>query len=198
LNPVPETHEHPQRVLRGSFLEWLWRLGDLPCEVIDFTDLPVGSRKAFSPSLLSPKDIVANAMWDHAEALDAITRSHCRSLWRQLRRENAPLRIVDADGLRSAPITFFDQHLLSYAKTSWQKSARIIGKTMADWAFPLMESGEPYFQAGDAILAARIIALVELGVLEGHGDLMNVQQSEVRLPSQLPLRRRTTPGLRVP
>jgi hypothetical protein len=41
---------------------------------------------------------------------------------------------------------------------------------------------EPYFQAGDAILAARIIALVELGVLEARGNLMNIRQSEVRLP----------------
>jgi hypothetical protein len=34
------------------------------------------------------------------------------------------------------------------------------------------------------ILAARIIALVELGVLEGRGDLSNIQGSEVRLSSQ--------------
>jgi hypothetical protein len=64
--------------------------------------------------------------------LDAAARSHCHSLWRQLRAENAPLRVVDADGLRSAPITFFDQQLLSFAKASWQKPARIIGYTLAE------------------------------------------------------------------
>jgi hypothetical protein len=36
----------------------------------------------------------------------------------------------------------------------------------------------------DLILAARIIALVEFGVLEGRGDLMNIQGSEVRLRNQ--------------
>jgi hypothetical protein len=167
-----------------GFLEWLWRLGDLPCEAIDFTDLPVGSRRAFSPSLLSPKDIVANAVWDCAEALDAAARSHFHSLWRRLRDENAPLRVVDADGLRSAPITFFDQQLLSFASADWQKPARIIGDTIGEWCWPSMEPMEPYFQAGDGILAARIIALVELGVLEGHGNLMNIQQSRVRLRNQ--------------
>jgi hypothetical protein len=168
-----------------GFLEWLWRLGDLPCEVIDLADMPVGSRRrAFTLGVLPPEEIAANALWDRAEALDATARSHCHSLWRQLRVENAPLRVVDADGLRSAPITFFDQQLLSYAKASWQRPARIIYYTMADWAFPPMEPQEPYFQAGDAILAARIIALVELGVLEGRGDLMNVRQSEVRLRDQ--------------
>jgi hypothetical protein len=166
-----------------GFLEWLWRLGDLPCELVDLTDMPVGShRRAFSLALLSPKEVAANAVWDRAKALDAITRSHCNRLWRRLRLENAPLRVVDARGLQSAPITFFDQQLLSFVSADWQKPARIIYYyTMADWAFPPMEPQEPYFQAGDAILAARIIALVELGVLEGRGDLMNIQQSEVRL-----------------
>jgi len=69
---------------------------------------------------------------------------------------------VDADGLRSAPITFFDQHLLSFAKPSWQKPARIIGEVIAEWVGPPIE---PYFQGGDGILAVRVIALVEAGML---------------------------------
>jgi hypothetical protein len=87
----------------------------------------------------------------------------------------------DADGLRSAPITFFDQQLLSFAKATWQKPARIIGETMAEWVGPPME---PYFQAGDGILAARVFALVDAGVLEGRGDLTDIRQSEVRLRDQ--------------
>jgi hypothetical protein len=165
-----------------GFLEWLLRLGDLPCAVIDFTDLPVGShRRALSPSLLSPKEIAANAVWDRAGALDAESRLHFHGIWRRLRDENAPLRVVDADGLRSALITFFDQQLLSFAKTDWQKPARIIGYTMTEWAWPSEPTEEPYFQAGDAILAARIAALVELGVLEACGNPMDIQQSKVRL-----------------
>jgi hypothetical protein len=129
-----------------GFLEWLWRLGDLPCEVVDFTNMPDGHRlPAFSLAVLSPKEIAANAFWDRSEALDAIARSHCRRLWRHLRAENAPLRVVDADGLRSAPITFFDQQLLSFAKASWQKSSRIIGETCAEWAVPKKDPNEPYF-----------------------------------------------------
>jgi hypothetical protein len=170
-----------------GFLEWLWRLGDLPCEVVDLTDMPVGShRRAFSLSLLSPGEVEANAVWDRAKALDAITRSHCHRLWRRLRLENAPLRVVDARGLRSAPITFFDQQLLSFASADWQQPARIIGHTIGEQAWPSMEPMEPFIQAGDGILAARIIALVDLGVLEGRGNLMNLQQSKVRLRNQAP------------
>ena len=165
-----------------GFLEWLWRLGDLPCEVIDLADTPVGSRQgAFTLSLLSGEEIAANAVWRRAEAVDAVTRSHCHSLWCRLRVENAPLRVVDAEGLRSVPITFFDQQLLSFAKASWQKPARLIGRAIADWVGPPME---PYFQSGDGILAARVIALVELGALEGRGNLMDIRQGEVRLANQ--------------
>ena len=163
-----------------GFLEWLWRLGNLPCEVIDFTDMPVaGTRhRAFSLFLLYPEEIVDNGVWDRAQPLDAAARERYHGHWRQLRAENAPLRVVDAKGLRSAPITFFDQQLLSFAKAWWQKPARIIGETMAAFHGPPME---PYYQAGDWLLAARVIALVEAGVLEGRGDLWNIQQSEVRL-----------------
>jgi len=163
-----------------GFLEGLWRLGDLPCEVIDFTDMPVGGtrNRAFSLFLLFPEEIVDNGVWDRAQPLDAAARERYHGHWRQLRAENAPLRVVDAEGLRSAPITFFDQQLLSFAKAWWQKPARIIGETMAELHGPPME---PYYQAGDWLLAARVIALVEAGVLEGRGDLWNIQQSEVRL-----------------
>jgi len=116
-----------------GFLEWLWRLGDLPCEVIDLTDMPVGSRhRAFSLVLLHPEEIADNGVWDRAQPLDAAARERYHGLWRGLRAENAPVRVVDAEGLRSAPITFFDQRLLSSAKAWWQKPARIIGETLAE------------------------------------------------------------------
>jgi hypothetical protein len=165
-----------------GFLDWLLHVGDLPCEVIDFTDLPVGShRRALSPSMLSPREIAANSVWGLAKVLGADARAHFHRLWRRLRDQNAPLRVVDADGLRSAPITFFDRQLLSFAKTDWQKPARIIGNTLMEWA---CEPTEPYFQAGDRILAARIAVLVELGVLEARGNPMDIRQSQVRLCNQ--------------
>jgi hypothetical protein len=164
-----------------GFLEWLWRLGDLPCEVIDLTDMPVGSRRrALSLSLLEAEEIASVRLWDRAEPLDVAARERHHGLWRRLRAENAPLRVVDADGLRSAPITFFDHQLLSFANATWQKPARIIGAVIGEQVAP-WPSMEPYFQAGDGILAERIIALVEAGVLEGRGDLMDIRKSEVRL-----------------
>jgi hypothetical protein len=41
---------------------------------------------------------------------------------------------------------------------------------------------EPYFQAGDGILADRVVALVKLGLLGGRGNLHDIRDSEVRIP----------------
>jgi hypothetical protein len=165
-----------------AFLEWLWRLGGLPCDVIDLTDMPVGSRRrAFLLGLLDAEEIADNRLWDRAEPLETAARERYLSLWRQVRAENAPLRVVDADGLRSAPITFFDQQLISFARPSWQKAVRLVGAVMVEWVGPPME---PYFQVGDGILAARIPVLVEQGLLEGRGNLHDMRASEVRLPNR--------------
>ena len=173
-----------------GFLEWLWRVDKLPCEVVDLTDMTVVLRRkdgnptrpvrALSLALLSPEEIIDNRLFDRAELLGSTARDQYHSIWRRLRAEDAPLRVVNTDGLVSAPITFFDPLLLSCAQESWQKAARVVGEALAKW------SDDALFQAGDLILSARIIALVELGVLEGRGNLMNIQQSEVRLPNQAP------------
>ena len=117
----------------------------MPCEVIDLTHMPVGSHPSASlRGLPRAEKIASNGIWDHAEPLDIACRERYHDLWRRLRAENAPLRVVDADGLRSAPITFFDQQLLAFGNASWQKPARIIGETMREW---ISAPTEPYFQA---------------------------------------------------
>jgi hypothetical protein len=165
-----------------AFLEWLWRLGEQPCEVIDLTDMPVGKRRrAFSLSLLDPEEIVDDGLLDRTKHLDASACERYRGLWHRLRAENAPLRVVGPDGLQSARLTYFDAQLMSFAKPSWQWAVRLVGEVMMEWVGPEME---PYFQAGDGILANRVVALVEAGLLEGRGNLLNMRDSEVRLANQ--------------
>jgi hypothetical protein len=96
--------------------------------------------------------------------------------------ENAPLRVIDEKlELKSAPITFFDNLLLSCAKADyWMKSARVIGEAMITFG----EGGR--YQAGDHILAARLRALADSGALESQGDLYQIRFSEVRLPGPSP------------
>jgi hypothetical protein len=165
-----------------GFLEWLLRLGGQPCEVADLTDIRVGKRRPFSLSQLDPEEIVDDGLLDRTRHLDAVARERHLGTWRQLRHENAPLRVVGPDGIQSAQLSYFDAQLLSHAKPSWQKPARIIGEVICEWVAPELEPHEPYFQAGDGVLAARILVLVEQGLLEGRGNLLDIRASEVRLP----------------
>lgn len=73
----------------------------------------------------------------------------------------------------SAAIDHFDPFLLSRATSEWQTIARVVGSIMAD-------NSEPYFQVGDLMLQARLVALVDAARLDVDGDPWNMS-SRVRL-----------------
>jgi len=169
----------------AGFLDWLWRLGDTPCEVVDLTEVEVPSRPEHGPprpprlavslGMLHPDTIRNNNLWDLAEPLQMTVRDRYLDLWRQLRSENAPLRVVKGDNLVSAPISFFDSLLMSYVTNNWQKVIRIVGTAIA--------AEMDIFQASDMVLRARIDALAQTGRLEIRGkSALEMFDSEVRLP----------------
>jgi hypothetical protein len=171
----------------AGFLEWLWRLGDLPCEIVDLTDVmvvgrgqdgkPTPPKQAVSVALLPWYQILDNGLLDRAKRLSSAMREQYVDLWGRLRSENAPLRVLDAGSLTSAPITYFDALLLSCAARNWQKAALVVGKALASfWDDRLVQSG-------DLVLAARVRALADARRLEAQGDLDNLRASEVRLPA---------------
>ena len=169
----------------AGFLEFLWRLGDEPCEVVDLTDVRFPERCAEGPAgylslvislgVMNPDEIVAMGLIERAEPLGAAARSRYRGLWRGLRAENAPVRVVSESGLASAPITFYDDELLSYAVPQWRKVARIVGEALTN------QNG--FFRCGDMLLAARVRALANAGRLEVRGNPLKIRFSEVRLPA---------------
>jgi hypothetical protein len=168
----------------SGFLECLRRLGDLPCETVDLTDVmvvgrgqdgkPTPPKQAVSVGLLPWHQILDNGLLDRAEPLSPAMREQYVDLWHRLRIENAPLRVLDAGTLTSAPITYFDALLLSCATRNWQKAAMVVGKALV--------RDDCLIQTGDLVLAARMRALADAGRLEAQGDLDYLQRSEVRLP----------------
>jgi hypothetical protein len=168
----------------AGFLEWLWRLDEDPVDIIDLTDVVVtengtaATRRHFAISLglLPPHSILESALLDRTETLTADLRARYRELWRRLRTENAPLRVLGESELTSAPLSFFDALLLSCAKPEWQTSARIIGEALSDF----WETSRS--QTGDLVLWARARVLADAGHLEFRGDLSDMQKSELRLP----------------
>ena len=143
------------------------RLGDRPYDVVEIN--PPDGAVGLVPNYLLPALIETARPISSQEAADA------GQLWQRLRAQNAPLRIVTPAGLASAPIHHFDSSILGQAAKEWSSAARVIGSTMAD-------NCEPYIQVGDAILLARLVALVEEGKLLADGDPWDMRACRVRLP----------------
>ncbi|HEX4534899.1 MAG TPA: DUF3658 domain-containing protein [Rhizomicrobium sp.] len=171
----------------AGFLEALGRLGELPCHVIDLTDRQIGTigrhnqeiapHHITSTGLLTSEDIIRNGLLDLAQSLTPEQRHNYLTHWRGLQSENAPFRIVDAVGLHSAPITCFDDMLVSCARPEWQKMARVVGEAL--WQATEL----PYRQVGDIVLAARLFSLSEAGRLQARGGLATIHDTEICLPN---------------
>jgi len=168
----------------SGFLEWLFRVGDAPCDIVDVTDLVVPSRSrdgkntpptlAISPSSLAPGQFIEGPLLDSLIPLAAAARDQYRTIWKRLRLENSPLRIVGSGGLLSAPITAFDSTIKAAATADWRKMARVLGEA-------LLQSWEGDFHpVSDLVLTARIRALAEAGHLEWRGDLFYMRNCEIR------------------
>lgn len=165
------------------FLNMANRLGGKRYQVIDVTGLqfptkthdgtPVMTKPAKAVSELGPISL-ATMLGSERELTNEEKDDACQ-LWRQLKIENAPFRIVSESGLVSAPATFFDQSLLSLATTNWRKLARLIGDAM-------QKNSEPYIQVGDQMLQTRVISLIDESKLLAEGDPWDMRNCRVRLP----------------
>lgn len=172
-----------------GFLEWLRRNDNTNFELADLTDQSIPDTR--TPGIFYPVQCVSlvrgelfakYALWDSAAAPDQQSLSSWTKLWKQLRTDNAPLRVMTPDGLASAPIDYFDGHLLKHATHGWRFDRYLVGHAMSDMAY---ESFRPrgIFQCGDLVLFTRVRALVEQGALEGLGDPYE-RDFKVRLPSR--------------
>lgn len=155
-----------------AFMHWVERMGDTPYRVIDIggmdytfhTDdgrqLPQVGRALSS---LNARTIAANALWDCAEPLEPVARAKLLATWIRLRSENAPLRLIAADGVSSAPISAFDAALLLHGTEAWRGASRLVVEVMArgDWT---------YAQTGSEFLVARVAHLIANGDLEARGE----------------------------
>jgi hypothetical protein len=171
----------------AGFLDWLWRLGDAPCEVVDLTDLTVSYHPQHGPpgppslamslGLLDYDKICDDRLWDLAKPLQPGQRQGYLDLWQRLRSENAPLRVIEDGRLVSMPISAFDEMLMSFVTEHWQRVNRVIGEALVS------EMYEGTMQTGDLLLSARLDAMAKDGRVEIRGSsALDIVSSEVRLP----------------
>ena len=174
-----------------GFLDYLWRVGDRPVEVVDVTEtlLPVrgadssvkGTRRALAISLIDAYQFLDCNLFAQAAPLKDDVRSRYRAEWERLRTESAPLRVVTAElRLMSVPLTYYDATLLKYVEHRFLKAARIIGHAMMEqWEHDIID-------VDDFFLASRLVMLARAGVIESQGNLHHIGFSEVRLPQATP------------
>jgi hypothetical protein len=171
----------------AGFLEWLSRLGDTPCDIVDLTEIEVSYRPEHGPpeppqlamslGYLHHDKIYSDRLWDLARPLQQDARDRYRNLWQRLRSEDAPLRVINGGDLVSAPISFFDSMVMACVTNDWQKVSRVLGDALvAKW-------DDCTIQTGDTFLTGRINALVDSGRLEMQGkSALEIFDSWVRLP----------------
>lgn len=139
----------------------------MPCE------MPAATTPVANLARIVFEDIYDDDLFERTEVPSAISRRKYQAFWRQLRGENAALRILKGNELASAPISFFDPALMSQASENWRKVARIVSMTL---------HSEAQGHASDLFLAARVNALVASGNLERQGrSAVDMRRCEMRL-----------------
>jgi hypothetical protein len=138
-----------------GFLEYLRRLGDLSTQIVDTTDWKCDDGEFFrSTGSIPASHILSKGLLGTVREVGVDMRSDCLALWKKLRTENSALRVVDQDlTLSSAPLSFYDQQLLSLAGFDWRPMARIVGDIL------VRET------VSDLLLFPRLYALVDAGML---------------------------------
>lgn len=161
------------RELAGC-MEWLSRCEEPPLAlVIDGIDelkpapLSIGS--------CDPDRLVKARILDRVARMEQSRFQTDRARWALLKQQNAPLRILDDNGLRSARITYFDSMLVECVPGEWTTAVRVIGDAIV-W----LVQDDPYHQCGDNFLIARLFRLIGEGRLEAEGDLRTLRDTRVR------------------
>lgn len=164
-------------------LAWAWHMRERPYYTIDVTGLRISFRRedgaagtiSSAPAVaLIPADGLTT-LFGSETRVSAQENAKSQQDWKRLRDENAPFRIVTPTGLASAPLDYFDRLLLEQTSPEWRKITYIIGNALG-------LSSEPYFQVGDMMLQARLVALIDQGSLIAEGDPWDMRACRVRLP----------------
>ncbi len=147
---------------------------------IEFIDRDGVARRVQRLGFLPVDTFIQNDLLSRIRRMTAHEFHEARARWARLKKENARLRVLAETGLVSAPITHFDELLLSCVTSEWQRCARVLGD-----AHDRANSGA-FDQTNIDFLWFRLIELINDGVVEcgEDGDVLDMRRTSVRrLPS---------------
>jgi hypothetical protein len=168
----------------ACFLEFATRMAGRPFDIVDATGSAFTGNSqellAWSLGQLRPEEILASGLGRNRRLVSRAESDAAVAAWSQLRRENAPLRIVRDGHLVSAPLTHFDPVLVGQATPEWQRLATLISRTLHHLDSDVDSPGQG---CSYELLFARILALGEAGALEVTGPGPGMRDYDVRLPA---------------
>ena len=168
----------------ASFLEFAFRMAGRPFDIVDATGLDFvtcdGVQTPWSLGLMRPEDIIVSGLAGRRRLFSRSESEAAFAAWLQLRRENAPLRIVRDGRLVSAPLTSFDACLIDQSAPEWEVVAKLIGRAMEYLSFGMEPPGQ---SPGDTVLFGRVLALADAGALDIAGAGPGMRDYEVRAPA---------------
>lgn len=162
-----------------GFLEWVFRRGEAPYDVVDLTEEVVergrGPTPMISIGMVPPELVDVAGLIGRRHPPTAAERQAMTTHWRALKAEAANLRIVRDGEIVSVSDDHFDT-LLCAAATSqaWTKAMRLVGEAMA-------KSDAATASTHYLYLEGRVAQLVKRGVFEARGNPGVLRRYEVRL-----------------
>ncbi len=114
----------------------LWRLPSARLDIVDVANIefcPENARaydERWALAFVTDARITEKSLINIAKPVSDIQRASLRRTWRQLRAENAPLRVLTSSGLASAEITHFDDLIRAEITHDWRRFARVIGPVL--------------------------------------------------------------------
>lgn len=165
----------------ACFLEFAFRMAGRPFDIVDATEFDVSGVSRVSPvwslGQLRPAEIVASGLGGRRRPLTRAESAAAAADWTRLRRENAPIRIVQNGRLVSAPLTHFDSVLTEKASPDREMLTKLIARVLHHLD---TDSAQPGQGCSYELLFARILALGQAGALEVTGAGPGMRGYEVR------------------
>ena len=162
-----------------GLLDLLCEVREASVRVVDVSEVDFVGYEEASGSFGSVPDaqIVATNLIDRGMLVSSVARDGYRLEWERLQNENAAVRVLTSTGLVSAPISYFDETILSFATGEWQRCARVVGNSIGK-----LSTGQFRQITDDQFLFSRLLTLMDEGVVEGKNDqeLWSMHDSWVR------------------
>jgi hypothetical protein len=152
-----------------GFYECVRRIGDrlFFIDTMTATQFEYDNQPAvgFPPRLAHVSPLVAARLIGNEVSVSTSLRAAQQQIWRELSSENAPLRTMDAEGVKSASLSHFDPFLIAVADRKWQAARWVVTQAAIE------ANNDNFFRVDMMTLTGRLHALVEEGRLQADRDI---------------------------